>query len=190
MAEKELTKEELEKMEQQREISLKNLKSKTLNDLAVAYYTNKDNLYGEAGNSAVEAHKYFPALQSKDGAELLTSYLTQSRQDGKRYTGNVSEYNLINNSAKIIQQSLFSIKFNDILELLGIEKRIKKDYDNKYLFELAESKDEEIQKMLSGVVNGYVQYMTDKGVSEALGERTKGIKKSLESILTEPEKKD
>lgn len=180
---------EKEQREKQREIALKNLKSPVLNSLAVSYFANKNNAYGEAGDSAVEQYKYLPALQSKEGSEILTSYLMGSRQDGKRYSGNVSEYNLINNSAKIIQESIASLKFSDVLELMGINKPIKNNYNNKYIADFAESKDKETQEVLAGVIGGYIRYITDKGVSEALGDRTKDIKKSLETILTEPDKK-
>lgn len=178
---KELTPEE--KKEQEREVALKNLKENYLTDLAAAYFVEKTGQYGEAGNSAVEQFKYFPALQNENGSKLITSALLGSRQDGKRYTGNVSEYNIIQNCAKIIQESLGSIKVQDVLELIGSDKIVKEEYKDKYLSELAESEAKEYQETFQKVFGSYIQNLTDTKVSEALGERTNVVKSGLEKVL-------
>ena len=189
-----MTNGDQEKNERQREIALKNLKASSLTDLASVYLVNSSGKYGEAGDSAVELYKYFPAMNSgakiydiESGTEvdLIRNSLLGSRQDGKRYTGNVSEFKIIKDCAGIVQESLATVKPQDVLELTGSGAEVKSAYKDKFIHELLNGSEEE--KEIAGKIIGiYLQYMTDKKVSEALNERTKSSKGSLEKILTEP----
>ena len=188
MADEELTPEQIaEQKERVRELALRNLASTQLTDLAAAYFVDKSGQYGEAGNSAIEQFKYFPAIQSPDGSKLITESLLGSRQDGKRYSGNVSEYNIISDAAKTIQRSLGGIFVEDMLNLINSQREIKQEYENKYLSDLFNSKNQEEKELAGKLFGDYMQYLTDSKVSEALGERASTIKSGLEEILTEPE---
>ena len=202
--EKELTPEE---RKEQREVALKNLAEAPLMDLATAYFVDESGQYGEAGNSAIEKFKYLPAMNSgakvydfNTGNEvnLMQNALLGSRKKGKRYTGNVSEYDIMESCAKIMEQSLERIKVQDILELIGSEEKVVDDYKNKYLSDLVpqvtqeeydklpENKREEIdksQEIYGKVIAGYTQYLTSTKVSEAFGEQTNAIKGGLEKML-------
>lgn len=190
---KKLTKEEIEKQrEEYRKVALKNLAENKLTDLAAAYLVEKNGQYGDAIGSAIEQYKYFPAINSgakvydfKTGEEvdIMKNALLGSRQDGKRYTGNISEYNIIKDCAQIIQESLMGVKIQDVLELIGSDKEVIKNYKDKYLSDLAESKEDEDKEVFETVLNGYMQYLTDTKVSESLNNRTNAIKGGLEKIL-------
>ena len=186
MTEKKPTPEEREKA---REVALKNLGNSPLMDLAAAYLVNASGKYGEAGDSAIEQFKYFPAMQSEEGSKLVMGGLLGSRQDGKRYTGNVSEYKIISDCAQIMQESLATIKVQDILDLIGSDVKLKEAYRDKYLTDLAESGKDEDKELVGKILGGYQTYFIDAKVAEALGERTKATKSGLEEILKEPEKK-
>ena len=188
MAEKKLTPEE-----QKREIALKNLKEKNLTDLAAAYLVNSTKAYGEAGDSAVEEFKYFPALNSGakfynpetgEEVDLIKGAVLSSRQDGQRYSGSISEYGIIKNAANILDLSLREITCEDLLDLIGIDSgNIKSAYKGKYIKELIESENEEEKKIAGNIIYNYMRGFTDSKVSEALNERKDKSKKNLETLL-------
>ncbi len=196
-----------EQKEKAREVALKNLAEAPLMDLATAYFVEKTGQYGEAGSSAIEKFKYFPAMNSgakvydfETGKEVnvMQNALLGSRQDGKRYSGNISEYKIIESCAKIMNQSLDRVKVQDILELIGSDEEVADAYKDKYLSDLVpqvsqeefeklpENEKKEIAKseeVYGKIISGYVQYLTGTKVSEALGERTNAVKGGLEKML-------
>ena len=186
---------EQEKRKRQREVALKNLNASPLLDLATAYIAQtKDSGYGETDNAAVEEFLYFPAINSGARAydldsekefDLIKNSLLGSRQDGKRYSGQVSEYNIINTSAAIIQDSLKAVKVKDIIELAGSKVPVKKNYEDKYVFELLESKNDDDEKLAKTLIAGYMQYISTKKVSNALSQRASSIRSGLEKIVSE-----
>lgn len=180
MKEKELTPEQRKQM---RDVALKNLNEAPLMDLAAAYLAEKSGQYGEAGNSAIEQFKYLPAIQSSEGSKLMSNSILESRQDGKRYTGNVSEYKIIESCAKIMQESLGAITIQDVLGLIGSDITVNENYKDKYLFDLANSENEKDKEIFQQVMGNYMQYLTDTKVSEALKERVKFTRGGLEEIL-------
>lgn len=200
--------------EKERKVALKNLAEAPLMDLATAYFVEKTGQYGEAGSSAIEEFKYFPAMNSgakvydfETGKEVnvIQDALLGSRQDDKRYTGSVSEHRIIKSCAKIMEQSLERIKVQDILELIDSDEKVADAYKDKYLSELSpqvtqeefdklpENEKKEInkaQEIYGKVMAGYVQYLTGTKVSEALEEKTKAVKGGLEGLLTGTHKAD
>ena len=193
--EKPLSKEE---KQGQREVAIKNLQSNSLMSLASAYFVESDSNYGEADSSAVEQFEYFPAINkgvnsySKEGQEndLIRNSLLSSRQDGKRYSGSVSEYSIIKESSQIILESIMSLKVEDVVNQVGYDSEIKEKYKDKYLSDLSESKDEESKKVGQSLIISYVNYLKDMKVSNALKERANSVKGGLEKILKpEPENK-
>jgi len=128
-------------------------------------------------------------MQGEEGSKLVMGSLLGSRQDGKRYIGNVSEYKIISDCAQIMQESLAAIKVQDILALIGSGVKLKEAYKNKYLTDLAESGKGEDKELVEKILAGYQTYFTDTKVAEALGEKTKATKSGLEEILKEPDKK-
>lgn len=201
-----------EQKEKQREVALKNLAEAPLMDLATAYFIKKDKNYGEADNSAIEEFKYHPARNSgaktydfETGKEIdmEQKLLLDSRQDGERYTGNVTEHKIIKSCAKIIQESLDRIKVQDVLELIGSEEKVVDDYKNKYLSDLLsqvsqeefdklpENEKKEIaksQEFYGKIMAGYTQYLTGTKVLESFGEQTNSVKGGLEKMLCEEKK--
>lgn len=193
MTGKQPTKKEIEELkETKRGNAMKNLRESNLSDLATAYFTDSDKNYGEYDNSAVEEFLYFPAFNSKtsyhdlesgEETDLLKSSLLGSRQNGKRYSGQVSEYNMIKNAADVIQGSLGAIKVEDLMSLLGSVFHIKEDYKGKYIGDLIQSEKEEEKEFAMKLVGGYLQYQTAKKVSKALGQRADKIKGGLEELV-------
>ena len=181
---KELNKQELEQKEGMRKVALDNLRNPQITNLAAVYLIERTGQYGEAINSAMEQYKYFPSIQSSDGSILISDALLRSRDDGVRYSGNITERSLIKNCAQILQESLLRLKVSDLLSLIGLNSEIAKNY-NIYLSDLASSENEEHQKLLQNLVGAYQTYLIDKKASEALETRSKTAGKNLESILKE-----
>ena len=209
------TKEEIEAIRNtQREIALKNIKDEGLLNLATAYIVEESGQFGEAGKSAIEQFKYLPAFENgvkyvdhKTGEEvnLAQQAMIESRQGGKRYTGNVNEFKLIEKGSQIVQEALNNLKVQDMLDLMGSEKKVKKELENDYVGYLNPKISKEDYNKLSGaqkeilkekkeiyknLVGGYQTYLAQTKVAEALGQSAKQIPKGLESILCESEKKD
>lgn len=175
--------------EKKRQVSLRNLKEKSLQDLAVAYHVHKDKNFGESDNSAVEQFKYRPAMgntkyhtpEGKEG-NLVTDSLLNSRTDGERYSGSISELGIMKSCAGIIQGSLMDVKVGDILGLMGSDK--KYGYSDMYISDLAQSENADMKKIAQAVMTSYMGYTVSKGVSDAYSQVAGATKKGLESILT------
>ncbi|MBI2003893.1 hypothetical protein HYS72_00310 [Candidatus Pacearchaeota archaeon] len=203
-----------EAKERMRKIALKNLKALNLMNLASAFLVEESGAYGEGGGSAVEQFKYFPSFNSalkgydlKSGEErnLFTNSLLASRQGagngkpGKRYSGNLSEYGMMQECSEIMQASLNQIKVSDLYsELMGGSKTLPKEMGDKYIGELrpqitqaeldklTDDKKKIFQenaKIYKVLTDSYETYLTDKIVSESLGERKAQNLKGLEEIL-------
>jgi hypothetical protein len=183
-----------------REISLKNLKAKPLVNLATSYFAQANNAYGESGNSDVEKHLYWPAMEGNETKaydfetgkeyELKRKSILDSRQEGRRYSGQISEQEIIHEAAQIIQASLQGVKVIDVYDLLGSSDEVKKEIDRnaehkeKYLSELLEGND--AQKAFAETVIGmYMSYITKEAVEKAVGESKKELKSGLEKIATD-----
>jgi len=202
--EKEKTPEELK-----REVALKNLKASNLMNVASSYLVHKNGeVYGKADNSAMEEYKYLPAFSSGTKAynakgeeyDVIRNSILASREDGQRYSGNVSEMRIMKDCAAIMQESLNAVKISDVMGLMGSNANVKDAYVGslmpKYTEEEVEKLSEEQKKGLKAsmelyqsLVGGYQTYLAQTKVSEALAESAKQIPKGLEALLTEPEKK-
>lgn len=189
----EMTAEEKAKLrEDKRQIALKNLEAKHLTNVATAYLVNKSKNFGEAGDSAVENFLYFPSLSGdmkaydfKTGNEfnILTDSILSSREEGERYSGNFSERQLMKKSAAIIQESLASVKVEDVLSIIGAGGDLKEKYKGKYVSDL----DKESAGQIFGI---YQTYNAQQKVSEALGMEASETKKGLVNLLTEAKKSE
>jgi len=174
-----------------RAVALKNLKAEHLVNLAVAYHAQSENSgYGKADNDAVQKYLYANSLSpasilGEDGNEhtLIEKTLAESRQDGKAYTGQVSEYGLIQSAARIIQDSLKVIKVNDVLEILGSDVMISGAYNDKYVSDLMESEDDDVKTVAKVLMGGYINHVVSKKVAEALGKRADDAKSGLENLV-------
>ena len=192
----------LEARESMRKIGLKNLESEALRKLAITYIAQNNNAYGEAGNSDVEKFSYWPVMNgdakaydfnSGEEYSLRQRAIMGSRQDGRRYSGNVTEHGTIQNAVDIIQTSLQRVKIRDVYELLGSDNKIKAKIDqnplfkNKYISELLESDDEASKKFAEIVISGYLQYITKEEVEKALKFGREELKSGLEKLATSNE---
>lgn len=183
--------------ETKRAHALENLtKRKELLNAATALFVEKGQ-YGEAGASAVEEFLYKSPLDLnpkyntlEDGTEVdvVRNQFLASRQGGKRYSGTISEYKIIEECAAIVQQSLLALQVQDVMKLVGSKQNGGEKADV-YLSALAESKKDEDKNLFHALIGSYISYLTDTKVAEALSERAKTIPKNLEKILGEEEKK-
>jgi len=217
MTNKQPTQKEIEEAKERiRKIALKNLKAGNLMNLASAFLVEESEAYGEAGGSAVEKFKYWPSfnsnlknydLESGEEENIFEKTILGSRKGakngkpGKRYSGNFKEYDIMQDCAEIMQNSLDQIKVSDLYsELMGGSKKVKSELKDVYLGELkpqlsqaefdklTPDKKEALQKNMEFykvLVDSYKSYLTDKTVSESLGERKSSTLKNLENILTE-----
>jgi len=195
--------EEIEKEKENiRKYALKNIKETKLPDLATAYFVSQeDSGYGKIDNDSVEKFLYSPMissgvkaydLASGEKADLVYNSLLSSRQDGRRYSGQISEYEILKTSAKIIQGSVGALKVEDIMSLLDKSyikgDKIKKNYRDKYLADLAVSENEKDKEVAQALIGGYLSYITAHGVSGALNKRVEDISSGLEKLVREEEK--
>lgn len=175
--------------ETKREQALENLtKRKELLNLAIYCHAKEDiRTYGDEGISALEAHLYEDSLKNYLNSDKQSVYdmIVASRANRKAGTGavNLSEDKIINDCYAIIQQSLLALQVKDILGLIEYKGNVK-GKENKYLSDLAQSKNEEDKKLAGILVGSYLQYMTSMKVGEALIQSAKSIPKGLEQILT------
>ncbi|MEK6847566.1 MAG: hypothetical protein AABX50_00380 [Nanoarchaeota archaeon] len=188
---KEDQKAEKELREIRRQTALKNLVAQKLSGLAVAYFAQDEKSgYGSTPNDAVEQFLYKPAIEGanaydlKSGEEfdLVYKSLLGSRKDGKRYSGQVAEYDIIKTGAEIIQDSLTAITVGDLMNLIGSEN-IPKGYADKYIADLAQSGDEKEKELAGNLIGLYLSYFTTKGVSKSLDMRAGAIKGGLEKLV-------
>lgn len=189
----ETKKAEQEKRERRREVALRNLKEKALLNLATAYLVQREESgYGKKANDAVEEFLYFPALnsganfynESGDKSDLIKNVLLGSREDGRRYSGQVSEHSIISTSASIIQDSLTAVKVSDIMKLIGSKISAGKKYNDKYVSDLLKSKDDKDKEYATKLIGGYLEYISTKKVSGALSQRAASIRGGLEKIVS------
>ena len=195
-----MEKTELEVREKRREIALKNLKAGKLLNLATSYFTQADKNYGETDNEVVEEFLYRPSLknasaynlESGEESDLTYDSLLGSREDGRRYSGQISEHGIIKMGAQIVQESLGAVKVEDLMELVGSglsQVDIKESYQNRYVSDLLQSGKKEDKEVAKTLINGYFQYLVTRGVSKALGLRAASIRGGLEKIVNEEPKK-
>jgi hypothetical protein len=206
MAEKE---KEKSPEEIKREIALKNLKASGLMNIASSYLVHKSGQYGEAGDSAMEQFKYFPAFNSGtkvynakgEQYDLIQNSILTSREEGQRYSGNVSELKIMKDCAAIMQESLNAVKISDVMGLMGSKANVIDGYvgdlmpkiSKEEMAKLAPEQKEAIKasmEVYQNLIGGYQTYLATKNVSEALAESAKQIPKGLEAILKAPEKKE
>lgn len=192
-------KAEKEAKEKMRQYAMKNIGSQNLLNLAIAYLVHKDKGYGENDNASVDEFLYQPALnggpnaydlESGEQANLLTDGLLGSRKDGERYTGSVSEIDMIKTAASIVQSSLASLKVRDMAQILGYDpEKMKKEYGEVYISDLLQSKSKEAQNRGKTLIGLYSSYMSAMGVSKAVGMKGGQIRGGLEKLLMQEEKK-
>ena len=198
MAEKKLTKEESEKIkERQREIALYNLKDESIQNLTAAFYTENSKAYGDVPEDAVDNFIYAPAISSGPNfreyesgkkVDLIRNSLLGSREGGRRYSGQISEYSVIENAMKITQEALTKVKVEDVKELINYDGDIPEAYKEKYISELIESDKKEDKEIAVTLIAAYIKYLGTTKVAEALNKRAEVVSGSLEQILTESEK--
>lgn len=192
-----------------REIALKNLKASNLMNMASAYLVHKTKEFGDADNDAMNQFKYSPAFSSGTKAynakgeeyDVAMNSIVASREDGQRYSGNVSEMRIMKDCAAIMQESLNAIKISDVMGLMGSKANVKDAYvgslmprmSREEMDGLSKEQKEGLQKSMEvyqSIIGGYQTYLAQTKVSEALAESAKQIPKGLEALLKAPEKKD
>jgi hypothetical protein len=161
-------KAEAEKRAKMRDIALKNLDS-SLWDYASPKLITSENygkiaeasegFYQEALSKAPDQNIYnqvfLPQLMSEGGA-ITSPYIQQT-------------------SYKILQESLFSVKVNDLTKNLGITN-VREDLKDKYVSQLDE-------KSAGQIAGSYLQYKTQDKVKDILSMSQKGIVSGLEELL-------
>jgi len=192
-----------------REVALKNLKATNLMNVAAAYIAHKSGQFGEAGDSAMDEYKYMPAFNSgmkaynAKGEEynVMQNSILASREDGQRYSGNVSEMKIMKDCAAIMQESLNAVKISDVMSLMGSKANVEDAYVESLMPKISKEDAAKLSpeqkeglnasmKLYQQLVGSYQTYLVQTKVSEALAESAKQIPKGLEKLLTVPEKKD
>lgn len=195
--------------EASREVALKNLNAVNLMNVAASYLVHKTKEFGEADNEVMDLFKYSPAFNSSTKAynakgeeyDVVRNSILASREEGQRYSGNVSEMKIMKDCASIMQESLNAVKISDVMKLMGSKANVRDAYvgslmprmSKEEMSKLSKEQKEGLQKsmeMYQSLIGGYQTYLTQTKVSEALAESAKQIPKGLEALLIQPEKKD
>lgn len=156
-----------EQREAMRQIAIANLNDNYICNIASAklgspnrYGTILSTLYGKTIVQAPEQNAYeqlfLPDLASDEGS------LTKQR--------------LMTKAAKIIQESLGTVKVQDIFALMNSERNLKGQYENKYVTELSEEE-------TANLINGYLTNMVNKGAESALSREREVVIGGLEQMF-------
>ncbi len=162
--------------EKRAEVSLKILNGDMWN-----YAAPKFIGHAEYGNLAEHSNLfYYKVIGNSPSQEIYeTLFLPQLMGEG----GAITNPYLQNTSARILEESLASIKVEDALKFAGYTGNIKADYAGKYVNQLDE-------KVAGTIVSYALQYKTDELVKDLLSLRQKEIPKGLEKLVGEEEKKE
>jgi hypothetical protein len=167
--------EEIQRKEKQREVALINLESSMWNYALPKLITSEQ--YGKLSEGSKQ---FYNQTISKTPEQSVYEqlFLSQLNSEGGAITSNY----LQTTSAQILQESLLSVKTEDVMKYFKI-KNIKESLQDKYINELSE---EEMQQ----IVGSYFQYKTDEKVKEILDLRQKSITKNLEELVSEKQKSE
>lgn len=171
--------------EELREQALTVLKDSGVSGLSAAYLVGED--YGPVGTRAVHNFKYIPALTepTKPVSQMITNGLLSSRQDGKYYTGNLSEFQLIKGATDLRNQALGAVTIQDVYELAGSKEKAPAKYADMTLAKLSESEDETDKKFYDKLTKTYALAFRHGSVEESLGAERKAAVGGLEKEVSE-----
>ena len=167
---------EKEKKEKLREISLENLESslwdyatpklittEQYGQLSRLVNTNYMNIISQAPKQDIYEKLFLPQLVEEGGA-ITSPYLQVT-------------------SLKILQESLVSVKVEDIYKLVGLKEPLKDSYKDKFIYELSEDE-------IKSITGFYMSLKVNDIVSSLLGKQKQATTKSLEKILCEEKKSE
>lgn len=160
-----------EKKETAREFALKNLDSSLWE-----YATPKLVTPEQYGQLSLLAKEDYNQIISKSPEQSLYEqlFLPQLASEG----GAITSPYLQERSLRILQESILSLKVEDISNYFGLKKPIKSAYEDKYVSEL----DEEDSKV---VIGSYMSVKASDIVAKLLGRNKQKISSGLEEILCE-----
>ncbi|MEM4325773.1 MAG: hypothetical protein QXU40_00535 [Candidatus Pacearchaeota archaeon] len=194
MVEKDKSEKDREK-ERIREIAIKNVSNQNLISLMVCYLVDQGgNLFGEEGNRLIERYIYLPSIEKlsnigindlRSGEEIKLFYnsLLGSRKEGKRYSGQISEYDLIKTATIIVLDSLMFLKVADITKFLNRE--VASNYSDKYIKDIIESSSEKDKNVARELIKIYQNSLIYQHLSKAYNKEAESISNNLEKILKE-----
>ena len=168
--EKELTKEE-QKKELGRKYALDTLKGDLWN-YALPTFASPEQ-YGQLSKLVgAEYNEFLQKAPSQSAYEKL--YLPELSNKG----GAVTSPYLQETSARILRESVASLKVGDVLKYFGIKvpAEFKDEDKDKFVFELDE-------EMRSTIINSYISYEVQEKMKGVLEYSRKAIKGNLEKIL-------
>lgn len=173
---KQLTKEEIEKQKKdQRDAAMKIVDPKgNFWNYALPKLITFENF----GKTAEIAKRKYNETISKapDQTTYENLFYPQLATEG----GAITSPYLQEMSFRILLESFSRIKVQDALGYLGSKKPVKKDYSNKYLFELPE-------EQRNTIISSCMNYRANEKDKELLSFENSAITSGLEKILAEPE---
>jgi len=144
--------------EKLREIALYNLSDKALKGTVAPYLVENSQLEGENDKTAMDMLYQVSLLQNGFPSGVLDSFtpeelnaLLKSRQEGRRYTGVISELTIMRKALGIYNIALGNAKVSDLLALTGNKDiELSDEYSGKYMSELSNGDRAEIEKYFKG----------------------------------------
>jgi hypothetical protein len=174
--------------EEKRQASLETFKNNGILNLAAAFLIENGagSQYGPAVQNAIHNYQYLPILEKGEANEIIVNQLINSRVQGKKYSGSFTEAHLLESGMAVFQESLESLKVSDVIGMIGIDEKINGKYQNMYVSDLKELKDDkDAQKAYQTISQGYISYFLDGQVIDALGAQRKASVGGLEKELIE-----
>ncbi|MFC1666179.1 hypothetical protein ACFLZF_00490 [Nanoarchaeota archaeon] len=176
---KKLTQEETETIklkEGKRKQSLENLKVSDLWDYSLPKLVTSSQ-FGQL--SELAKSKYDETLKKTPSQNIWEQLFLPTLSSGK---GVINSPYIQETSVSILQESIASIKMEDVMKYLNSNKSIKGEYKGKYVGEI---KDEKIAPEVFGT---YMSKAIEGKLNEILGYSTQKQISELEGVICEPEK--
>lgn len=163
--------------EKMRAVALKNLQG--YNNILAGISLAEGN-YGRANNS-IEEFIYNPVMTNEELRGEIIDKLKKNRTNkgqngGNRYTGTISEGQIMGDAIKIVHESIGNITFDDLYKLMHLESEVPKDLKGRYIGQ---------SNVRDKITEQYMGRIARDTVAEAMMLESAMANKGLEKLLAE-----
>lgn len=144
--------------EEKRKASLSSLSRTEVLSLAAAFLANEYTQQGQVGpaiNSLFDAFEYLPAITGGKVGDILTAAILNSREDGRSYSGRLTEPEILQSGYAIVSQAVENVYVNDLLGFVGSKNKADPKYDGLTIGEI-KGKDKKAYEQIQSDVQKYI----------------------------------
>jgi hypothetical protein len=170
-------KEIAEQKAKQREVALETIKSGLWNYALPQFVTTEQ--FGKI--SELAKIKYQETLSKTPEQSIYEKLFLPALSDN---TKSLNSHYIQETSSRILQESLLSIKIEDVMKYVNSEKTINKNYQGKYV---ADIKDDKVKLK---IISSAISYTISDKIKELLGDSNKANISELEKIVCEVPKSE